>query len=577
MTSDYFQDELRYLRQSGRLYSERFPKLASYLGSQATDPDVERMMEGFAFLTGRLRAKIDDQLPELTQSVIGLLCPQFLRPIPSFCIMQMRPIPGTLSKLLRVPAQTAVRSEALGEGSVTFQTTQDLDVLPLDVADVQARSSADRAVVSLDLRVTNRETLANIGFNSLHLFLGDDEALAQTMLLWCQRHLTQVALSSGQGDELSFAPSIVKRRGFSNSDRILPYPPNTFDGFRLLQEYYVFPEKFHFIDIEIPQHAVRKISGDQLRLMLRFDKPFPLDFKLNSRSFRLNCVPAVNLFSQAAEPIRLVRGKKDYPLNPMLRGNETLEIFSVDRVEGQSSEYTRFESFGHEYDGRSKRGTTFFKEFRRQLDIGRSTGVRLSFYNEDMSMARIEDDTLSIEITAMNGNRPADLAIGDVHVSTSSTPSAVLPINVTRPSRSWEPLLDGRLQWQLISSLALNFVSLQDAHALREILANLDIPARHDRKMELVSKQRLQAIVSIRSEPAERLFRGVPVRGTRTLIDVEESNFSSEGAMVLFGNVLDKLMEMFATVNSFHELTMCGLETGEEYVWATKPGSHPLI
>jgi type VI secretion system protein ImpG len=177
----------------------------------------------------------------------------------------------------------------------------------------------------------------------------------------------------------------------------------------------------------------------------------------------------------------------------------------------------------------------------------------------------------------MNGDRPANLATGDVHVPTSSTPSAVLPINVTRPSRSWQPLLDGRLQWQLISSLALNFVSLQDANALREILANLDIPARHDRKMERLSKQRLQAIVSIRSEAAERLFRGVPVRGTRTIIDVEESNFSSEGAMVLFGNVLDKLMEMFVTVNSFHELTMRGIETGEEYKWATKSGSRPLI
>lgn len=581
MNEHYFQDELRYLRKAGHAYSERFPKLASHLGRTSTDPDVERLIEAFAFLTARLRAKIDDQLPELTQSVMGLLSPQFLRPIPSFCILQLRPKPGTLSKSLYVPQHCSVRGSRAGIESCSFRTTRDAEVLPLRVTRVQGSSSADLARLSVELQTTNREPLRSIGARRLRLFLGEDEIIAQTLLLWVQRYLTHVSYSADQ--VCTASPSSVIRAGFAPEDKILPYPPNTFDGYRLLQEYYVFPEKFHFLDIMLPDDLSGGSAASQFTFDMNFSKPFPLEFKPETADLRLNCVPAINLFADTAEPIQLTSRQSDYPVLPVARKEGRAEIFSIDSVCGQGGNgkevhtYSRFESFEHEFDSVAGHGRTFFKEFRRQEAPGHPIRVRLSFLNDDMRQGRLKEDTISVDITAMNGDIPSAFGLGDVNLPTSSTPAAIAPVNVTRPTRSWQPILDGSLHWQLISALSLNFVSLQDTAALREILASVDFPAKHDRNKERISRQRLDGLENIESASVERLFHGLPVRGTQTILDVCESQFQSEGALILFGNVLNKLMSMFATVNSFHELTIRGTETGEEYSWARKPGMRPLI
>jgi len=290
-------------------------------------------------------------------------------------------------------------------------------------------------------------------------------------------------------------------------------------------------------------------------------------------------VPAVNLFPHSAEPLTLEPFRRDYPVHLARCQTERMEIFRIDRVmvANTGQEIKRFESFDHALELQQDRQALYYKEYLTQARPNAAPQRRIAVFNEDMARQRITQQTISIDMVASNGNLPAELALGDIHIATGNTPAFVTPLNVTRPTPIWQPVLDDSLHWQLISALSMNFASLQDVKVFKSILASLDTPARLNRQYQKESERRIAGIIRIRSEAADRLFQGTPVRGTRTIISVKESQFSSEGALVLFGNILDRLISLYVTVNSFHELVIEGLETGGTYAWNNKSGIRPLI
>ena len=128
----YYQSELNALRHLGRRFCERNPALAPFLGDSGRDPDVERLLEGFAFLTGRLRQKLDDQLPELSHSLMHLLWPNYMRPLPAFSILQFAPLLRA-GPAITVERDTPVESVAIDGERCRFRTCYATDVLPLQL------------------------------------------------------------------------------------------------------------------------------------------------------------------------------------------------------------------------------------------------------------------------------------------------------------------------------------------------------------------------------------------------------------------------------------------------------------
>lgn len=589
----YYQSELAELRQLGARFAERNPALAPFLSQGGQDPDVERLLEGFAFLTGRLRQKLDDELPELTHSLLNLLWSHYLRPLPSCAILEFESLPAP-GVAVAVPRGTEVESRPLDEVSCRFRTCFGVDIQPLRVDELSFAQQGAGACMTIRLGITGSGTLEDLDLCQLPLHLAGDRTLSQDLYLALLHNLAGLTLvpvdaagqpltdEHGRERALSLAIDQIQPLGFGEEEALLPYPPNAFRGYRHLQEYFAFPEKFLFVSIQgltvlrtLPDSVRRQARG----LALRFDiTRIARQPRLPTRdNLRLHCVPVVNLFRHDALPIRLDGKRDEYPLFPAGHGREHLGVFAVERVTGWQPgglghrDYLPFESFVHDLSfGGQKRRPHYAVRQRTALLHG-GIDTYLAF-----GEASADQDTLSIELTCTNQNLPQRLRAGDLCLPTESTPGGLVFRNLARPTASHAPVLSGDRLWQLVSNLSLNYLSLTDVAALRTVLASYDLPRQHDRQAERVSRQRLAALRSISHRPVDRLYRGLPIRGITTQLDMDASGFRSEGELYLFASVLNEFFALYASLNSFHQLSVRSLQ-GEVYLWTPRMGQQPLI
>ena len=249
----YFHDELSTIRELGREFAERNPRLAPFLTVEGQDPDVERLLEGFAFLTGRLRQKLDDELPEVTHSLMALMWPHFLRPIPALSILAFTPL-ATLSEKQVIKRGIEVESRLVDGTACVFQTCYDVDLLPLEVEDTRQHQRPSGASVSILLGLTAHVSWQDVALDELTLYLHGEVHVAQSLYLWMFRYLdsVDVVAHTEDGDELlitRLSDDSVSPSGFTESEALLPASPHLLNGYRLVQEYYALPEKFHFVKV----------------------------------------------------------------------------------------------------------------------------------------------------------------------------------------------------------------------------------------------------------------------------------------------------------------------------------------
>ncbi len=600
----YFQDELDYLRRSGAEFATYFPKLSTYLSDRSNDPDVDRVLEGFAFLTARLREKIDDELPEVTQTLISLLWPNYLRPIPSMCIMRLDPVPGAIDERQTIRGGERPDPDDDGAAMVSgmaagrpcqYRLCSDVEILPLTVTGARAETSREASIVTIELASLNGEPLNAIGMERLRFHLGNSDFSALTLNLWIHRYLgsARVEYVPGEGGPPHVRvldAGAIGRGGLGADEAAIPYPNNTFPGYRLLQEYYAFPQKYHFVTVDDMPPAPDGATA--MRLVMEFVRPLPPDVRVDGASFQLHCVPAINLFEHDATPILLDGKRVSYPVIPAGRDAGEYDVFQVEEVTGWRSggegggrgdgdgltrTYHRFESFHHEVERVDGREAVYFRELVRQHISGEGLARHVSFVTEDERLSARDRETISMRLTCTNGFAPLELRVGDLTVPGHGMPAYVTPTNITRPTAPLYPVVDGTLQWMLISSLSLNYLSLLSRDAIRTILAAYDFGARVDRQREREARLRLDGILRIDTRTTDRLFRGLPVRGMESTLTIRESNYASEGEMYLFTTVLAEFFALYSTINSFHHLKVIGTENGEVYEWTPKVGRQPLL
>lgn len=582
----YFRDELAFLKEQGKEFSEIYPQLSRFLNGRNTDPDVERLLEGFAFLTGKLREKVEDEFPELTHSIINMLWPNYLRPVPSLSILRFHPKNNFNTRQV-IPASTMVDSCPVLETTCHFSTCRDVDIYPIECRQVQVVHSKETSKVSLELVLLNEgESVISTELDSLRFYLGGDTYSAQHLYLWLGHYLKTIEIEF-DGGRITVPNDSYKTVGFDN-DGLLPYPKNVYQGYRIFQEYLSFPEAFYFFDLEhlgryIPSH----VRG-RFKINLTFAQTLPSSVRVVNDSFILYATPIVNLFSHDADPIDLTGKRTEYPLLPSSRHSRHYEIFSVDHVEGwqdssngrvrgQRRIYTPFESFTHEIELARQRLALYYRV--RVKESLRKDGFDhvISFVRSDETVSYSVDEAVTLELTCTNRQLPTELSIGDIRVSTDSSPSFAQFENITIPTQTLRPVLDGSLLWTLISNLSLNYLSLLDKKALCSVLRAYDFRALVDKQAARISSQRLEGIVSISSQPLDKLIRGMPVRGLLSTITLDPSAFGSEGDLYLFGAVLSRFFALYASINSFHELIVVNAESREEYSWGSQTGMQPLI
>jgi len=591
----YYQSELTALRQLGKRFAERSPALAPFLGQSGRDPDVERLLEGFAFLTGRLRQKLDDELPELTHSLMHLLWPNYMRPLPAFSMLQFDPLkrPGPA---LSVPRNTPVESKPIQGVTCRFRTAYTTEVLPLALNGLDYSVKGDGALLSLRLGMTADGHLGELNLKKLRLHLAGERYISQLLYLSLLRHLdgVQLVLLDAAGkplqdtlgrplDGLNLPSSNVQPVGFAEDQALIPYPLNTFRGYRYLQEYFAFQDKFLFVDLlgldvlkRVPEDVLKQARGIELRFDIH--KAGVQRIRPTLDNVRLYCTPVVNLFAHDAIPIRLDGKQDQYLLLPSELDSEHCGVFSVDRVTGWKpggkgyEEYVPFESFEHDasFDVPLARPHYSVRQQPSLLGDGLETYLSFGLRNLD------QHETLSIELTCTNQNLPRQLGLGDICVPCEDTPEFLTFRNISAVTPSYAPPLHRDFLWKLISNMSLNYLSLANVEALKVILETYDLPRYYDQHAEKVSKRLLAGLKSISHQHVDRLHRGLPVRGVRTQLTINPEGYLGEGDLFLFASVLNEFFALYASLNSYHELRVQSTQ-GEVYQWTPRMGLQPLL
>jgi type VI secretion system protein ImpG len=578
----YYQDELQFLRELGEEFARANPAVAHHLSGPGHDPDVERLLEGFAFLSARVRQKLDDEFPELTHALMHLLWPHYLRPVPSMAILEFNPVLQALRQSQRVVRGTEVQSVAVEGTSCRFQTAYDVMLHPLSMESValEARSSGPSSL-KLRLKIWNQAKPGQLRLDPLRVHLRGDPTTTYALFHHLHRHVEEIRVAGREADleRGPYRTLELKPVGFAEQEAVIPYPTASLPAYRHLQEYFSLPEKFLFVDFTGLGALAELAVDDRFEIEVRFDRALAPGLRPTREDVRLFCTPIVNLFAHEADPIRVNPYQAEYRLRPEGRDPFHYEIFSVDRVtaytSGAAEERILPPFYGFSEAVLEGRENLYHAQLRPSV-VDDRVDTYVTFVDRVGAQNPPEAETVGFHVTCTNRRLAEALRPGDVNVPTDSSPAFVNFTNLTAPTPSIAPPLDGDLQWRLISHLALNYLPLTNVEALRGVLQLYNLAVLRDPRAARAHALRLEGIQGVRGQAVERLERGHLMRGTAVTIDMLEDRFAGDGDLFLFASVLNEFIALNATLNSFTELRVRGVQRGEETVWPCRTGRDPL-
>lgn len=593
MTDDllrHYERELKHLRTTAATFGEAHPDIASRLLLSAEtipDPHVGRLLEGVAFLNARIRRKLDDDFPELTDALLGVLYPHTLAPVPSMAIVQFTG-QSDLTVPFTVPTGAELETEAVADkvraGRVVssetcrYRTTGAVTLWPVKVeaarltgrpitAPADARSDGATAVLRLTLKSHPGAPFPELGLDTLRFYLSAPprEALAVYQLLF--RSTLSVMLADSPNDDrpVSLPADCLRPVGFNRNEGLLPYPPTSFVGYRLLTEYFAFPQKFLFFDLTGLSQKRRYARNDHLDIFITLSDTVPdLERKLSASMFALGCTPMVNLFPQRAEPIELDGTTTSYRVVPDSRRPAALEIHSVETVTGSDSRGTStawqpFYAIRHAGALAERRPLFWHMERRRLRSDDTGTEVFLSLVDPTFEAGAPADHVLSVETICFNRNLPERLAFGGGRpgLTLVDGTSEVEKIEcLTKPTPTLRPPIQDQGRWRLVSHLLLNHLSLADfeqgADALREILKLYDFRDSAETRATIDGITSIRCARSTARAPGPDM--GVLVRGIDVTMEFDAQRFTDNG-LFLFASILERFLPLYGSINSFTRLT----------------------
>ncbi len=569
----YFLNELDNLKEIAQGFSRANPTLAPQLSQASTDPDVERILEGVAFLTAGIRQKIDDDFPEFSQGLLNQIFPHYLRPIPSATIIEFKPTP-ILKNTLTTLAGTYLDSVEVDEVRCRYKTTYQVDVSPVSIttARVSETSTGRRAI---DLTFTGMN-LASWKIDHLRLHIGGDYQGAVDTFFILNHFLDSIALIDAKGNEINGDEMLITPVGFDDDFKLLDYPSNSFPAYRLIQEYFLLKEKFLFLEIRGLDKYLNQLNGNSFSLRFYISE-LPMQIpKLSASRFVLHATPAVNLFKHEAESFLNDYKRSEYLLRPMRNTNNQFHIYTVDQVIGNNrkmarkNHYTKTGLFNPE-----KNTSPVYQTYTRAAESGNVSSYISFSYPRSYDLENKE--SVQVELTCTNGKHTTKLKVGDITKKTSSTSELVDFTNIITPSESQEAPTGHSVLWRLLSHLALNYLSLADTDNLKSLLELYMFSEHSGNKQEVANHKRINGISAVSVQACDRMIKGVPMRGQEVQVTVDASNFVSKGDMYLFGMLLDRFMGSFASLNCFTEFSLVDSTTDEVYRWPIRAGDRPLI
>jgi type VI secretion system protein ImpG len=575
MFNKYYQQELAQLRDLGAEFSKAHPTLAPMLAGQSSDPDVERVLEGTAFLTGMLRGKLDDEFPEVVHDLLDLVAPHYLRPVPATAMVAFTPRPS-LKQSAAIPAGAVLSSIPVEGTACPFRTTSPVDLHPLTLVDASLAQPAGRPpAIRIAFELTGQK-LSAWQPGKLRLHLAEDYAAASDLWLLLCRHVARVTLSAEGGKPCVLGKDAVSPGGFGDDEGMIPYPPHAWPGFRLLQEYFVAPERFLFVDLSGFDRWTERGEGTRFEVSFELDElPFAAP-RVRRESFMLFVAPAINLFPFPADPILLDHRQSEYMVRPS-GTPEHYQVYSIDQVSGfvqgtaEERRYVPFELFNPDPDS-----APAWHVSRRNSPVRPGFDAWLSVAYPPKG-APPQPETLSLRLTCTNGSLAEKLRAGDISRPTAESPEFADFRNLRPPTPCVHPPLGGGTLWRLVSHMSLNHLTWARAENLQALLGTYLFPEGRDRSSTLANRKRIAGIERVEASAVDRLVSGIMMRGQEVRVSLRQDNFAGPGDLYLFGSVLDRFLACASALNSFTVLVVRESAKGESHRWPARLGNHPLI
>jgi type VI secretion system protein ImpG len=613
----YYNQELRYLREMGGEFAKEFPKIASRLGMdslEVSDPYVERLLEGCAFLAARVQLKQDAEFPRLSHRLLELIYPNLLAPLPSMLVAQVEPErsdPNLLNApriarnapLLAAPAShTRTRCE--------FRSGQELQLTPLSTESAEyfrnltdlglssyALPERPRCGVRVRLRLPEGMPLAKLKLDELRFYLGGQPDVAVRLHELLVTSLVGILVGAPGRPEtrrLLDAEQLVAV-GFDDADALLPPQLRMMSGLRLLQEYFAFPQRFLFFDLKGLKNLVPSLPGSELELHLLFSGVgVELDGLVEAANFSLHCVPAINLFPKRADRIELTDGQHEYHVVPERTAPLDFEVYDVHSVNGfdergEERHFLPLFAPDHNPSLRLPAYYSVWREPRLLSEQARREGPRSGYIGTEVFLSLVDTDDAPVSHTLRQlglqtrcTNRDLPVFLMASGATAAFTLEAGVPVagvrSVAGPSRPYSALREGGVAWRMINLLSLNYLSLLDtdtgtaAAALRDLLGRLPMAAEPVQRRMIESIQKVDARAVVRRHPVAG-----PVafsRGLRIELTMDELGHEG-GSALMFAAVLHQFFSRHASINSHVETVLVSLTRGELMRWRPALGTRP--
>lgn len=613
----YYERELRHLRAMGGEFAQQFPKIAARLSMndlEVADPYVERLLEGVAFLAARVQLKLDAEFPRFTQALLEVIYPHYLSPTPAMLVAQLLPDatdPNLASGFKRVPRGSTMQGAVSGETATgcEFRTAQDVVLWPANVAAASYFSYAPdlplntlpfaqriKGGVRIRLAATAGLKFAQTAIDHFRFFLAGDDAVANRLYELCAGNVLGALVVAGKKGSHEVLPaSQVRPTGFADDEALLPITLRSFHGYRLLQEYFAFPQRYRFIEVSGLAGAIRRAPVEEIELVILFGRGDPtLESIVDGANFALYCTPAINLLEKRADRIQVSGGAFEFPVIVDRTRPLDFEVYEVTEVTGHGSGdggEQRFLPFYAAYSGDELQQHAAYFTTRREPRLPSSTqkrrGPRSSYVGTEVFLSLVDPGEapfrgdlrqLSIKTTCTNRDLVLQMPVTGLSLDIAAPVSGIRII--AGPTRPSAPLTDGAVSWRAINHLSLNYLSLVNSSPEQGAAALRDLLVLYAPSADAAARKQIEGIRSLSVQPVVRRLRGpgplVFGRGLELTMTVDEMAYEG-GSAFLLGAVLDRYIARHVSINSFTEVVLRSDTRGEINRWMPQPGARPTL
>jgi type VI secretion system protein ImpG len=616
----YYNRELQHVREIGAEFASEFPKIAARLGLdtfECTDPYVERLFEGFAFMAARVQLKVDAEFPNFTQHLLEIIYPDYLSSTPSMAVVEFNPDLNEegLASGFVVPGGSVLRSQiAKGEQTACeYRTAYPLQLWPIEIthfeylpslAAVSSCGLSDtrylndvKAGFRIGLRSTTATPFNQMTLDRLPLFLRGTGGIPYRLYeqLIANAKTTAVKFASQRSMQFRYYRGKPTRPlGFEQEEALLKKTPRSFDGYRILQEYFAFPERFLFVELSGLSDLIADCDSSEIELFVLLDRSdVQLNQSLDKSNLALFCVPVINLFPKRTDRINLDHRQSEYHIVIDRTRPMDYELYSIDQVVGYGNEQVTERSFLPFYGSRSAYQSLtdtayYMTRWQRRLlsSKQRRHGVRSSYMGNECYISLVDAEQapyplalnqLGLEVLCTNRDLPLVMPVGlgdtDFNLQISAPVKSIRC--VVGPTRPLPMTYGGETVWRLINHLSLNYLSLIDSKAHQGAVVLRELLGLYAYHREPAIKKQIDGLISVNAKNVVRRIdtKGPMVfgRGLEVTVILDESAFEG-GGYFLMGTVLEQFFARYVSINSFVETVIRSTDRGEVARWPARTG-----